>query len=93
MKIVWLKNDLRTYDHNPLTESFRRGKTIGLFIFEREWLESAEFDFAHLKFAIKCIQELKLNLKLNLKISTKSLMDSERMTFMNLILMLSARAK
>ncbi len=62
MNIVWFKKDLRVYDHQPLAQAFQTGPTVGLFIFETAWFESAEFDLSHLKFAIESLEELRQDL-------------------------------
>lgn len=62
MNIVWFKKDLRVYDHQPLAQALQTGPTVGLFIFETSWFESAEFDLCHLKFAIESLEELKQEL-------------------------------
>lgn len=59
MNIVWFKRDLRWTDHLPLREAILTGETIGLFIIEPEWVQSAEFSSAHLQFVRESLEELK----------------------------------
>lgn len=62
MNIVWFKKDLRSEDHGALAEALTKGRTVGLFVVETEWLSSAEFDLCHLRFAFECLAELRQSL-------------------------------
>jgi deoxyribodipyrimidine photo-lyase len=62
MNIVWFKKDLRIQDHAALCHSLETNKTVGLFIFEPEWLQSPEFDIKQLRFVLESLRELRLNL-------------------------------
>ncbi len=64
MNIVWFKKDLRAYDHQALSFSLQKGKTVGLFIFEPEWFLSSEFDLIHLNFVIQSLEDLRTELAL-----------------------------
>ena len=64
IQLVWFKRDLRVRDHRPLQEAARRGKLVGLYVFEPEVLHSAEFDPQHLAW----IQEALLDLQAQLRV-------------------------
>jgi len=64
VQLVWFKRDLRVRDHGPLQEAARRGKLVGLYVFEPEVLHSAEFDPQHLAW----IQEALLDLQTQLRV-------------------------
>ncbi|TXH04061.1 MAG: deoxyribodipyrimidine photolyase [Nevskiaceae bacterium] len=60
--LVWFKRDLRLADHAPLAEAARFPRAAAVFIVEPSWLASAEFDPAHLAFALGCVDELRQTL-------------------------------
>ena len=62
LHLVWFKRDLRTADHPALARALKTGPTIGLFIFETEWLQADEFAPCHLQFAWECLHELRVDL-------------------------------
>lgn len=62
VNLVWFKKDLRITDHRALSRSIAEGPTIGLFVYETEWLGSEEFSETHLQFASECLTELKIDL-------------------------------
>ncbi|MFM7280197.1 MAG: deoxyribodipyrimidine photo-lyase, partial [Planctomycetia bacterium] len=64
VQLVWFKRDLRVRDHAPLQEAARRGKVVGLYVFEPEVLHSAEFDGQHLAFVLESLQQLSEELQL-----------------------------
>jgi deoxyribodipyrimidine photo-lyase len=57
--IVWLKRDLRLADHAPLHAARAFERAVALYVIEPEWLESPEFDGAHLAFALDCLAALR----------------------------------
>jgi deoxyribodipyrimidine photo-lyase len=57
--LVWFKRDLRLHDHAPLAEAAGCRAALGLVILEPEWLESPEFDPAHLAWWLACVAELR----------------------------------
>ena len=63
VQVVWLKRDLRLRDHAPLSEAAVRGDCVVLFVYEREWLESPEFDPSHLRFVNECLAEVDRGLR------------------------------
>ncbi len=63
MNIVWFKRDIRATDHAPLHQAISEGPSVGLFIFEPEWLESDEFEPSHLHFVWQSLMSLQANLK------------------------------
>lgn len=58
-EIVWFKRDLRLADHWPLAEAARRGPVLGVYVYEPEILESAEFEASHLVFINEALRELR----------------------------------
>ena len=62
--VVWLKRDLRLSDHQPLSEAAKRGKVVGLYLYEPELLTSAEFGGRHLRFINESLHELERGLAL-----------------------------
>jgi deoxyribodipyrimidine photo-lyase len=59
VQLVWLKRDLRILDHAALFEAAARGPVIALYVYEPEWLDSAECDPAHLHFINDSLAELR----------------------------------
>ncbi len=57
--LVWFKRDLRLHDHAPLAEAASCRAALGLVILEPEWLDSPEFDAAHLAWWLACVAELR----------------------------------
>lgn len=57
--LVWLKRDLRFYDHRPLYEATLQSERVTtLYIYEPEWFNSYEFDSSHLEFVNQSLREL-----------------------------------
>lgn len=61
--LVWLKRDLRSYDHEPLmiaAEAARNGQGVAvLYIIEPAWLDDENFDSTHLWFVLQSLNELR----------------------------------
>lgn len=49
-QLVWLKRDLRVFDHRPLLEASKRGPCVILYIYEPEVYENEDFAARHLEF-------------------------------------------
>lgn len=58
--LVWLKRDLRFFDHAPFTQATHTSdQVVVLYIYEPQWFESFEFDSSHLEFVNQSLAELK----------------------------------
>lgn len=71
MNIVWFRNDLRITDHQPLTESLRRGKTVGIYCFDPRMFSGIRYGFKktdslRAQFLIESVRNLRENLNGNL---------------------------
>jgi deoxyribodipyrimidine photo-lyase len=71
MNIVWYRNDLRISDHQPLSESLARGKTVGLYCFDPRQFRDTRYGFKktgslRASFLIESVQNLKDKLNGNL---------------------------
>jgi len=71
MNIVWYRNDLRTVDFQPLTESLRHGETVGLYCFDPRCFRDTQYGFKktgslRAQFLIESVQNLRVRLKGNL---------------------------
>jgi deoxyribodipyrimidine photo-lyase len=58
MQVVWLKRDLRLFDHSPLAEAAKQGPVLLLYVYEPDIYQSAEFDSSHLHFINQSLEEL-----------------------------------
>ena len=63
IQIVWFKRDLRVNDHEPLAKAAKAGPCIGVYVYETELIEAADFDSAHLDFINQSLCELRTNLR------------------------------
>ena len=60
--LVWLKHDLRVYDHAPLAAAAHCTQALALFVIEPEWLASPECAPQHLAFTLANLQALRAEL-------------------------------
>lgn len=60
--IVWLKRDLRLFDHAPLTQAAKSGPIILLYIVEPKLWVQPDSSRRHWHFIHDCLRELQLNL-------------------------------
>ncbi|MGA0870580.1 MAG: deoxyribodipyrimidine photo-lyase, partial [Planctomycetota bacterium] len=58
-QIVWFKRDLRVDDHAALDGACRAGPTIGVYVFEPEFLALPDSDPCHAAFVRACLVELR----------------------------------
>ncbi len=63
LTIVWFRQDLRIYDHEPLERAVRRGRVIPIYIFERSLLHHPEACGAQIAFTLKCLKALDFDLQ------------------------------
>ncbi len=61
--IVWFRQDLRIYDHEPLQRAARRGQVIPIYIFEKLLLHHPEACAAQIAFILACLKSLDLDLQ------------------------------
>ncbi|PZU99728.1 MAG: deoxyribodipyrimidine photolyase [Pseudanabaena sp.] len=61
--IVWFRQDLRVWDHEPLFRAARRGQVIPIYIFERSLLHHPEACAAQIEFILRCLYALDLDLQ------------------------------
>lgn len=61
--IVWFRQDLRVWDHEPLSRAARRGAVVPIYIFERSLLHHPEACAAQIEFILKCLYALDLDLQ------------------------------
>jgi deoxyribodipyrimidine photo-lyase len=59
--VVWLKRDLRSYDHEPLSLGAQHKQCIVLYIIEPQWLVQPEFHPTHLAFVLESLEVLRAN--------------------------------
>ncbi len=59
INLVWLKKDLRTHDHKPLSEACKSGNALALYIFEDELKKQPEYSLKHQQFIGQSLLELK----------------------------------
>lgn len=70
--LVWLKKDIRVFDHQALFEGSHKGNIACLYIYEPLWFCSYEFDISHLNFLNECLIELSIELnKFNIPLITR----------------------
>lgn len=61
--IVWLKRDLRLFDHEPLQKAIESGHpTILLFVIEPILLKSEDYSQRHWQFMRDCIKDMQVSL-------------------------------
>jgi deoxyribodipyrimidine photo-lyase len=64
MNLVWLKRDLRIYDHKPLKEAIEDGKPVMIFyLFEDKLLNDPHYSVRHWRFIRDSLDEVKAELK------------------------------
>lgn len=64
INIVWLKRDLRLFDHEPLAQAIADGlPCILLYCFEPSLLHAADSDVRHWRFVFESIQDLQKRLQ------------------------------
>ncbi|MBT8205563.1 MAG: DASH family cryptochrome, partial [Eudoraea sp.] len=66
--LLWFRNDLRTYDHNSLSQAVRHQHLIGVYFFDPRHYETDTFGFVktgkfRARFLIETVQELRDNLQ------------------------------
>ena len=65
LNIVWLKRDLRTFDHNPLHEAEQFGKHyIIVYLFEPNQMNHLDYSTRHQQFIYHSIQAINKTLKI-----------------------------
>jgi deoxyribodipyrimidine photo-lyase len=62
MQLVWLKRDLRVYDHAALAEAARRGPVLPLYIAEPGYWSLPDTSGRHWVFVAECLDELRTDL-------------------------------
>ncbi len=62
LHIVWYKRDLRLADHAPLLAAAKHAPVVGLYVYEPEVYNDAEFDAAHLEFINQSLLSLETEL-------------------------------
>jgi deoxyribodipyrimidine photo-lyase len=62
MQLVWLKRDLRVYDHAALAEAARRGPVLPLYIAEPGYWSMPDTSGRHWAFVAECLKELQADL-------------------------------
>ncbi|NJK34610.1 MAG: deoxyribodipyrimidine photo-lyase [Oscillatoriales cyanobacterium SM2_2_1] len=63
LTIVWFRQDLRVWDHEPLHRAARRGRVIPIYIFERSLLQHPETCPAQVAFILSCLAALDQDLR------------------------------
>jgi deoxyribodipyrimidine photo-lyase len=63
VQVVWFKRDLRVHDHAPLYRASTLGPVLGLFVYEPEWMGSAEFSGQQFEFMQDSVLELRQRLR------------------------------
>jgi deoxyribodipyrimidine photo-lyase len=63
LTVVWFRQDLRIYDHEPLDRATRRGQVIPIYIFERSLLNHPESCSAQIAFILECLKSLDLDMQ------------------------------
>src|SRR6056300_1741025 len=56
--VVWLKRDLRLYDHEALQMALRHNKTLIVFSFEPILLEDDHYSLRHFRFIAESLQDI-----------------------------------
>jgi len=59
VRILWLKRDLRMYDHAALHAALEAGPVLGLFVFEPSLWRAPDADRRHLDFLVASLGELR----------------------------------
>jgi deoxyribodipyrimidine photo-lyase len=62
VQIVWLKRDLRVFDHAPLAQAARRGRVLPLYIAEPGLWAQPDASARHWDFIRECLGELRADL-------------------------------
>jgi deoxyribodipyrimidine photo-lyase len=62
MDLVWFKKDLRIEDHDAVYATKRTKKTLFVYVYEEEIIQSPEYDPSHHQFLNECLRELNANL-------------------------------
>ncbi len=63
LTVVWFRQDLRIYDHEPLYRATCRGQVIPVYIFERSLFDHPEACSAQIAFILECLKALDLDLQ------------------------------
>ncbi|WP_340104766.1 DASH family cryptochrome [Rhodohalobacter sp. 8-1] len=66
--VIWYRNDLRTIDHQPLSEAAKNGDAIGVYLFDPRHFEDTAYGFPKTdampaQFLIESIKDLRENLR------------------------------
>ncbi|BBM86539.1 FAD-binding domain-containing protein [Candidatus Uabimicrobium amorphum] len=63
IQLVWLKKDLRIFDHEPLYAAQKHGKCLLLYVYEPSIMNARDFSDFHLQFINDSLRALRKNLK------------------------------
>ena len=58
MNILWFKKDLRTTNHEPLSQAIKNGPFIPIYIFEPELFQQHDYSYRHFVFLKDCLDDL-----------------------------------
>lgn len=63
MNVVWLKRDLRLYDHHPLTQASLKGPVFLIFVIEKDLIQEKDYARRHHDFIYQSLMDLNTRLK------------------------------
>ncbi|HES76500.1 MAG TPA: deoxyribodipyrimidine photo-lyase [bacterium] len=63
VQVVWLKRDLRVFDHRPLFEAAQHGRLVPLYIVEPALWQQADSSARQWRFVRQCLEELDQKLR------------------------------
>jgi deoxyribodipyrimidine photo-lyase len=58
LQVVWLKRDIRIYDHAPIVEATRTGPTLIIYILEPSIWQAKDMSKRHLAFVVESLRSL-----------------------------------